>query len=132
MLSVGRVQTPVLGLVVRRDEEIENFVPRDYFTLDALIPYQEGARQFDIRARWKPSEACKPLARRRGQSSQSKAGRERLQAELPIKRPRLLNQSKNKLSSSHRYRILLCVTNRRCQALWYERSASSRHLSVLV
>ncbi|CAM3905181.1 DNA topoisomerase III [Vibrio aquimaris] len=60
VLSVGRVQTPVLGLVVRRDEEIENFVPRDYFTLDALIPYQEGARQFDIRARWKPSEACRP------------------------------------------------------------------------
>lgn len=60
VLSVGRVQTPVLGLVVRRDEEIENFAPRDYFTLDALIPYQEGARHFDIRARWKPSEACQP------------------------------------------------------------------------
>lgn len=60
VLSVGRVQTPVLGLVVRRDEEIENFVPHDYFTLDALIPYQNGADQFDIRARWKPSEACLP------------------------------------------------------------------------
>ncbi len=60
VLSVGRVQTPVLGLVVRRDEEIENFVPRDYFTLDALIPYQDGAQSFDIRARWKPSEACLP------------------------------------------------------------------------
>lgn len=60
VLSVGRVQTPVLGLVVRRDEEVENFVPHDYFTLDALIPYQNGADQFDIRARWKPSEACLP------------------------------------------------------------------------
>ncbi|KQB09359.1 DNA topoisomerase III [Vibrio metoecus] len=60
VLSVGRVQTPVLGLVVRRDEEIENFVPHDYFTLDALIPYQSGAEHFDIRARWKPSEACLP------------------------------------------------------------------------
>ncbi|RSD31921.1 DNA topoisomerase III [Vibrio pectenicida] len=60
VLSVGRVQTPVLGLVVRRDEEIENFVPRDYFTLHALIPYQDGVSQFDIRARWKPSEACLP------------------------------------------------------------------------
>lgn len=59
VLSVGRVQTPVLGLVVRRDEEIENFVARDYFTLHALIPYQDGANSFDIRARWKPSEACK-------------------------------------------------------------------------
>lgn len=60
VLSVGRVQTPVLGLVVRRDEEIENFIPRDYFTLHALIPSQDGSHPFDIRARWKPSEACKP------------------------------------------------------------------------
>lgn len=60
VLSVGRVQTPVLGLVVRRDEEIENFIPRDYFTLDALIPYQDELAAFDIRARWKPSEACLP------------------------------------------------------------------------
>ncbi|KQA19110.1 DNA topoisomerase III [Vibrio metoecus] len=60
VLSVGRVQTPVLGLVVRRDEEIENFVPHDYFTLDALIPFLHGVDQFDIRARWKPSEACLP------------------------------------------------------------------------
>lgn len=59
VLSVGRVQTPVLGLVVRRDEEIENFIPRDYFTLHALIPYQGEFEQFDIRARWKPSEACR-------------------------------------------------------------------------
>ena len=60
VLSVGRVQTPVLGLVVRRDEEIEHFVPKDYFTLHALIPYQDDTQQFDIRARWKPSEACQP------------------------------------------------------------------------
>ncbi|OAJ94017.1 DNA topoisomerase III [Vibrio bivalvicida] len=60
VLSVGRVQTPVLGLVVRRDEDIENFIPRDYFTLHALIPYQDGSSAFDIRARWKPSDACKP------------------------------------------------------------------------
>lgn len=60
VLSVGRVQTPVLGLVVRRDEEIENFVPKDYFTLHALIPYQDGDTAFDIRAKWLPSEACRP------------------------------------------------------------------------
>ncbi len=60
VLSVGRVQTPVLGLVVRRDEEIAHFVPKDYFTLHALIPYQDGEHRFDIRARWQPSEACKP------------------------------------------------------------------------
>ncbi|ROV61948.1 DNA topoisomerase III [Vibrio ponticus] len=60
VLSVGRVQTPVLGLVVRRDEEIENFVPRDYFSLHALIPYHGEFGAFDIRAKWQPSDACKP------------------------------------------------------------------------
>lgn len=62
VLSVGRVQTPVLGLVTRRDEEIANFVPKAYFTLEALIPYQNpqlnDGQAFDIRAKWKPSEAC--------------------------------------------------------------------------
>ncbi len=61
VLSVGRVQTPVLGLVVRRDQEIERFVPKAYFTLDALIPCcGSKGKPFDIRARWKPSEACQP------------------------------------------------------------------------
>ncbi|SIN77509.1 DNA topoisomerase III [Salinivibrio sp. ES.052] len=54
VLSVGRVQTPVLGLVVRRDQAIERFVPHPYFQLDALIPYQDT----QVRARWQPSEAC--------------------------------------------------------------------------
>ncbi|MBY5991337.1 DNA topoisomerase III [Ferrimonas balearica] len=54
VLSVGRVQTPVLGLVVRRDEAIEAFQPKPYYQLDALIPHAEGL----IRARWQPSEAC--------------------------------------------------------------------------
>lgn len=64
VLSVGRVQTPVLGLVTRRDEEIANFVPKAYYTLDALIPYQNDQLNdgvpFDIRAKWKPSDACQP------------------------------------------------------------------------
>ena len=32
VLSVGRVQTPVLGLVVRRDEEIERFVAKPFIS----------------------------------------------------------------------------------------------------
>jgi len=58
VLSVGRVQTPLLGIIVRRDEEIENFIPKDYFTLDALIPYEDKKEKLILKARWKPSEAC--------------------------------------------------------------------------
>jgi DNA topoisomerase-3 len=34
LITVGRVQTPVLKLLVERRREIENFVPRDYWTVE--------------------------------------------------------------------------------------------------
>ena len=57
VLSVGRVQTPVLGLVVRRDEEIENFLPKEYFEVKAHIVTPDDVR---FVASWVPSEACEP------------------------------------------------------------------------
>ena len=36
ILSIGRVQTPTLALVVNRQLEIENFVPKDYWELKTL------------------------------------------------------------------------------------------------
>ena len=51
VLSVGRVQTPTLALVVKRQAEIENFVPRTYWELktnyrdtlfSAQIPVEDG------------------------------------------------------------------------------------------
>ena len=50
LVSVGRVQTPTLALVVRRDLEIEQFVPRDYF--DVLGTFQHAGGSFA--ARWEP------------------------------------------------------------------------------
>ena len=41
-LSVGRVQTPTLSLIVRRDREIEAFVPQDYWELKANFGDYEG------------------------------------------------------------------------------------------
>lgn len=55
VLSVGRVQTPILGLVVRRDEEIENFVSKDYFEVKAHIVTPLDER---FVATWQPSESC--------------------------------------------------------------------------
>jgi len=57
VLSVGRVQTPVLGLVVRRDEEIERFVAKPFYQLIAHVVTEQGER---FKARWQPSEACLP------------------------------------------------------------------------
>ncbi|CAK9885149.1 MAG: DNA topoisomerase 3 [Candidatus Erwinia impunctatus] len=55
VLSVGRVQTPVLGLVVRRDEEIENFVAKAFFEVKAHVVTPKDER---FTALWQPSDAC--------------------------------------------------------------------------
>ncbi len=52
VLSIGRVQTPTLGLVVNRDLAIENFKPKDFFGVSAAIKAAGGA----FVARWKPSD----------------------------------------------------------------------------
>ena len=57
VLSVGRVQTPILGLVAAKDKEIANFVPHDYYEVYAKVETQTGER---FKAKWQPSEACKP------------------------------------------------------------------------
>ncbi len=41
-LSVGRVQTPTLNLIVKRDLEIQNFVPTDYWEVHANFGDYEG------------------------------------------------------------------------------------------
>lgn len=42
VLSLGRVQTPTLALIVARDYEIENFKPVDYAVVKALIHHPAG------------------------------------------------------------------------------------------
>ncbi|MFK0572561.1 DNA topoisomerase III [Endozoicomonas sp.] len=57
LLSIGRVQTPILGLVARRDAEIEKFQPKPYFEVFATLL---TAKEESFKAKWVPSEACQP------------------------------------------------------------------------
>ena len=59
VLPIGRVKTPTLALVVRREREIENFKPATYYLLDAVFRHEKTGESF--RARWKPSEERTPL-----------------------------------------------------------------------
>lgn len=52
VLSVGRVQTPTLALVVERDRLIENFQPTPYYIVKARSIVTNG----EFIATWKPSE----------------------------------------------------------------------------
>ncbi|HWQ07786.1 MAG TPA: DNA topoisomerase, partial [Holophaga sp.] len=40
--SIGRVQTPTLALLVNREQEIEHFVPKDFWTLWATFQAEQG------------------------------------------------------------------------------------------
>ncbi|MCQ8879119.1 DNA topoisomerase III [Pseudoalteromonas shioyasakiensis] len=57
VLSVGRVQTPILGLVVNRDNEIANFVAKPFYEVLAHLTTSE---QHSFTAKWQPSKACEP------------------------------------------------------------------------
>jgi DNA topoisomerase III len=57
VLSVGRVQTPLLGLIVRRDLEIEQFAPKLYFSILADIA---GAPQAFV-ATWRPGKTAEDV-----------------------------------------------------------------------
>ncbi|AOH47372.1 DNA topoisomerase [Selenomonas sp. oral taxon 920] len=59
VLPIGRVKTPTLALVVRREREIENFKPATYYLLDAVFCHEKTGDNFH--ARWKPSEEHTPL-----------------------------------------------------------------------
>lgn len=51
-LPIGRVKTPTLALVVRREREIEHFKPVDYYTIKAEFHHVNG----QVTASWKPAE----------------------------------------------------------------------------
>ena len=52
VLPIGRVKTPTLALVVRREREIKNFKPVDFFKLWATFTHANG----NFVAQFKPSE----------------------------------------------------------------------------
>ena len=59
VLSVGRVQTPVLGLIVNRDRDIENFQSKDFYEVQAHLRTEKDPIE-KFTAIWQPSEACEP------------------------------------------------------------------------
>lgn len=57
VISVGRVQTPLLGLVVRRDKEIQAFQSKPYYE---VLAHCFTDNEIPVTAKWQPSDACAP------------------------------------------------------------------------
>ncbi len=54
---IGRVKTPTLALVVRRERELQNFVPVEYYVLQVQYGHEKG----DFWATWKPKDTQQGL-----------------------------------------------------------------------
>ena len=79
VVSLGRVQTPTLALIVRRDLEIDAFEPQTYFQVDARFGL-DGPRTYI--GRWfegkedRTSERERGRRRRRGRGRRRRPGRD--------------------------------------------------------
>lgn len=57
VLSIGRVQTPILGLIVNRDNEIAHFISKPFHE---VIAHMVTNNNEHYTGKWQPSEACAP------------------------------------------------------------------------
>ncbi|MEL0630860.1 DNA topoisomerase III [Psychromonas aquatilis] len=58
VLSIGRVQTPILALIVNRHIDINNFISKPFYEVIANI---ETSDRVKYQGKWKPSAACEPF-----------------------------------------------------------------------
>lgn len=56
-VSVGRVQTPTMALVVRRELEIKNFIPVNYYQAEIIWQHKNGM----VKSLWQPDESTSGL-----------------------------------------------------------------------
>ncbi|WP_106477048.1 DNA topoisomerase III [Phytohalomonas tamaricis] len=128
VMSVGRVQTPVLGLIVRRDLTIESFVPVPYYVLWADFQVKNGT----CRAWWMPAEhhrldeegrllerapalaLCEKLPGTTGRVDKASSTKRRQNAPLPY------SLSTLQVDAARRYKLSAQMVLDCCQAL-YER-----------
>ncbi|MCA1621567.1 MAG: DNA topoisomerase 3 [Acidobacteria bacterium] len=139
VFSLGRVQTPTLALIVERDREIAEFVPKDYFEVVATFRAPDG----EYRGRWfgkdgsrfdRKEDADRVVSKvegRRGvvQSVEKKAARE--------KPPLLHDLTSLQRAANVRYAFTAAKTLELAQTLYEKKfvtypRTSSRHLSKAV
>jgi DNA topoisomerase III len=137
VLSVGRVQTPTLGLLVDREREIESFVPEKFWTVHARFA-RDGATYDGVwfrerRNRLGEREAAEEIAERvRGGTGFVRKAEKRRASERP---PLLYDLTELQRGANARYGFTAERTLRAAQALYEERKlityprTSSRYLS---
>lgn len=137
LLSAGRVQTPTLAMVVRREREIESFRPEAYWEVTATFRTADGREyagkwfgpEGDRLTRAELAEAV--VLRVRGQTGRVESHEEKPVAERP---PQLFDLTSLQREANRRYGLTAAATLKAAQALYeakritYPRT-DSRYLS---
>ncbi|MEW6637080.1 MAG: DNA topoisomerase, partial [Actinomycetota bacterium] len=137
VLSVGRVQTPTLRLLVEREREIETFRPEKFFTVHARFARHEktydGLWFRGKESRLKEREAAGKIAEKvRGGTGVVRKAEKRQTSERP---PLLYDLTELQRNANARFGFTAERTLRAAQALYEERKlityprTSSRYLS---
>ncbi|MBA3423852.1 MAG: DNA topoisomerase III [Rubrobacter sp.] len=137
VLSVGRVQTPTLKLLVDREREIEDFKPEKFWTVYARFTREEntydGVWFRKKENRLKGKEAAEEIAEKvRGGTGKVKKAEKKSASEKP---PLLYDLTELQRNANARFGFTADRTLRAAQALYEERKlityprTSSRYLS---
>ncbi|MBA2533998.1 MAG: DNA topoisomerase 3, partial [Rubrobacter sp.] len=137
VLSVGRVQTPALKLLVDREREIESFKPEKFWTVYARFAREDasydGVWFKDKQSRLKEREAAERIAEKvRGGIGAVRKAEKKTATEKP---PLLYDLTELQRNANARYGFTAERTLRAAQALYEERKlityprTSSRYLS---
>lgn len=121
LLSVGRVQTPTLALLVRREREIASFVPENYWEVFADFAAADGRK---YRGKWfnkegdrlkKAEEAEAIAARVKGQPGTVESVEEKLANERP---PQLYDLTTLQREANKRFGLTAAATLKAAQSLY--------------
>lgn len=134
-LSAGRVQTPTLALIVDRENEIKNFVPKDYWSVNAVtegfsLRWQDkGSGQTRIFARDKAEEIVAKVTAQTGKITEV---RKESKKELP---PLAYDLTELQRDANRRYGYSAKTTSSVMQQLYEQHKlvtyprTDSRHIS---
>ncbi|HYP52978.1 MAG TPA: DNA topoisomerase, partial [Pyrinomonadaceae bacterium] len=139
VFSLGRVQTPTLALIVERDKEIAEFVPKDYFEVVATFRAPGG----EYRGRWfgregsrfdKREDAEAVVQKVQGKSGAVQSVEKKAAREKP---PLLHDLTSLQRAANVRYAFTAAKTLELAQSLYEKKfvtypRTSSRHLSKAV
>ena len=129
MLSLGRVQTPTLAMVVRRDLDIESFVPEDYFQVRATLEKSIDNVAKPVTGWWRSSREPDALDRftdrinAQDVADRALAGATALVVDIQVKEesvapPRLFDLTDLQREANKRYGLTAARTLEIAQALY--------------